>query len=486
MILKYQLPTNHQQMIMDVTIIHEGFSMNALQHNFNMLKWSDSRASSEVLRSYAQSEASNFDWQRHSKMNSISTQTIEDINDVSLTEQTNLAQADQPAQFEPTEQQTATVQRPCLDKPKQHESEFQTLAELVKKSKPDNTSSQTWSDSVEEEEQMKTKATQDSALPEETKQSLLISQELEDHVVSDLLLASIMAHNLHQKKRTDFRVDRLYDSMIAELTYRSDFGPKYKFSGLTDLDHQIALAKELQCNHSYEDIFNWTDGLTNSCQPFCLLNFPPLNINSSTAETDKMADVFLKYVKSVITTSSLRTSQKTKVIDKLKADLISRGYHTTYNWVRLRMKTTQSFQTERTSTLLKKEVKPDYHASRMHKWIETQSSEHKCPPIDERIVDLISNNLSKLVLSNIQAFKDRLPNLPKGIAHFEYFYHLTEEFIKHNKGWMNSNSLTDTSHLKKIERYTRIRFPDTEALSTITILKAILADFRIISKPIIN
>jgi len=447
-----------------------------------MLKWNESRLPSEELRSYALSNASSYEMKIQSHSSTIGTQTESNLLDRQDKTESVSAPATQPTQIELTEQPTASSTEHRATKIKQASNQFETLAELVNKSKPDETSSQLWSDSVEEDEQMKAKAPQESVNKEEN-QAPLISEFSENHLVSDLLLALIMAHNLHQKKRSDFRINRLYESMITELTYRSELGRKYKFSSLTDLDHQISLAKEIQCNHSFDQIFEWSEGSTTNCHPFCLLNFPPLNVNSSTAENDKMTDVFIQYFKSIITSNSLRTSQRLKIIDKLKADLISRGYHTTYNWVHLRMKAVRAFNTERLQSNQKKEAKPEFNTSRMVKWIEQQAPEHKCPAIDERILDLLDNHLSRLVLINIKRFESRLPQLPIGISQFEYFYHLTCEFIKHNKGWTNTNSLTDTGHLKKMERYTRVHFPDTEALQTLTVLKAILSDFRNISKP---
>jgi len=446
-----------------------------------MLKWNESRLPSETLRSYVLSDVSSYEWKIPSNASTDRQSNQPDKQKQADEHKSVSAEATQSTQSESKEMTSATAQATPSSKLQASPNHFGSLAELVKGSKPDAISTQSWSESVEEEEHIAAKAKQESVKTKNDEPNLL-SDNTEDHIVSDLLLAAIVSHNLHKKKRSDFRINRLFEAIVTELTYRSDLGKKYRFSSLTDLDHQISLAKEIQCNHSFEQLFEWTEGNMTNGHAFCLLDFPPLNVNSSNAEDSKIADVLIQYIKSILHSNSIRNEQQKSIFNKLKADLITRGYQTTYNWVHLRMKTVRAYTTQRTSSQIIRKEAPDYNTSRMVKWIEQQAPEHKCPAIDERVLKLLDSNLSRITLNNINQFKSRLPTLPQGISQFEFFFLLTKEFIKHNKGWMNTNSLTDTSHLRKMERYVRVRFPDSEALQITTILKSILSEFRDISK----
>jgi len=475
-ILKFDPPTRHENMVMEVTVIHENYSLNSLQHNFDVLRWMRSRPSSQELRSYATSMSSqcaaSAPYATHS-----ATQTDEDLpkHDLACVSTDEAHQREATSDSDSSLEKVANV---CSTVDTQSVNEDTTSRQLLLSDLFKDTQRSIGMTDLAFPEQRSCQANHISQtqtrLSQSAHQFTELDQQSEDHVVSDLVRAMITVYNLHAKQRTSITMSALIESISTELDRRSSYGNKYKVQSLTSLDHNIALAREIQDQHSYQDLFRWLEYQSISQTEYCLLNSPNLSPVTDDDQQITMARGLTEYIKSILASTSIPPLQGRRIVDKVKADLIARGYPTTYQWIVQRLKTIAEPRSVRSHSISKSSTQSELPEA----WIKKQRPDHACPAIQEDIQNAIDTKLLRVVIDQIRSRGARLPILPEKIQQVEFFYLLASEFIKHNKGWMNSNSLTEVKHLQKIERYVNVRFPDKEALPILHTLRKIIDDFR--------
>lgn len=444
--------------IMEITEIHVSYGIQILQQNLELSNWFPNNQN--INNSSAASEQS------------VSGQ-FDVIMRTSNRRSTTISYSDKASQSETQDYESST---------KSHES-----GAKISKGKEVNISKDTvksWADLISESEDQdikRNKVETDSQKSEESKRSgkqrielpntkKELTRDEQNHLIQDLLMSIKCAYNMHQKLRTNTRLDRLLEALNFELSIKSAKGHNYKPNLKSSLDGEIALSKVIVANHSTNQILEWEKGkqsLLNNC---CILNHEHFRISNLDSSEIRLEDALLEFQKWMNYTLDYSQVQVTKILNSVAFELQREDMYDAYQWS-LNMQRMKSKEGKPVKMVKAKPFIPETPFGPRKKDIPY-------PPIDERYEQFIEHNLQSIINKQLSLPESEPLTMKDGMKLEKYFFILSSEFIKRNKGWRNSNSFTGPNHLDKLIEYSELYLEKSEAYSVFSILQKILINCR--------
>jgi hypothetical protein len=302
-----------------------------------------------------------------------------------------------------------------------------------------------------------------------------ISRSQFAHLINDLMIAIESTQTLTLRGKEYLLTSKLIESLQTEQKARNYHRDDYKPVINPVLDHQIAIARKIQSTHTHVDTSNWYSGTRAKCAKFCLLNFPPLMLSSEISEPTTICSTFLKYVTSVLSRTILHPDDIKDITSELKNRLSERGKPTTYTWVTNQIKIHK---------IQPQKVEPTQNTNVQKIWLKYDQSSHSCPVLKKEIHSYFKSHLDKLIASAITNNDLNELNPPDGFDNTEFLTLLIKEFISHNKGWTNPNSLTKPEQLTKMNQYLDVVIPEDQQKLIFKVMIKVIKDFRSLIKPL--
>jgi hypothetical protein len=467
-LLPYQLvvgyipPPDDISRIIDVTEIHMRYGLDPLQANLESINWMKSRPCSQQSQIYSNPiRAQSNQWSE--QMNSVS----DIIGSNLISEPTNITDPDMESNYSSyiahelhfTQDEEKIL---MSDSPSYSEAASQDVGVTIKDSEPERLVSkndQKFKSEPKVKEQPKLNALE--------KYNAEISRTNRNHLITDLVMIAKTAYNLHATQRDWIKTSQLKESIMYESDLRSKLNAKYKASSNTTLDGNKAFAKEIIAKHSPSEIQEWESGKFTSHGLMCLLNCRFTSLSSEDDESLQLCDELVKSFHAM-TKPNVRNEDFLKiVVDAVKFELSKDGYPSAFEWMRNRAKFLETKKVSRSSTSSVKDVK--------EKVVKTKSP---YPAVDERLINFINTHLQVFVNREIESAEDETPHMADETKLTTFFFKLSSEFLRRNKGWHNENSFTSPQHLAKLEELTGLKSRSSESSLTFSILKRIIDNFR--------
>lgn len=464
---QYNPPEDELSMIIDITEIHTRYGVEQLEANLNLSRWIKARAES-IQGSMNQSSTS--------IRSEIWSEQIEDSNELlnvvgkgSITGDIFFNDSsDSPDEVTGIQDNDTTSGVPLTPEPVNL-----TAAQVVQRS--ETVSEKRVATPIDLNESHK----EGNVTPTLTRPSSVVTasdahnkRENHNHLIQDLAMIAKTAFNLNSLSRGWIRTDELRKSIMFEADVRSRTGDKYIPKFTTDLDGNIALAKEIIARHSTHDIQLWQSGEVNHRKHHCVLNAKLLGVHnnkdvSATLEKD-LVRCFSTAMKAQLDNDETDVS----FYDAIDFELQRQKHSNTFKWIKTQ---SQFILNEKLSS----EESKHSSNSKSKKQIKVKQP---YPAVDQRLTDLINSNLQVVVNKEIEKSSDKLPEMPDETKVQTFVFKLVSEFLLRNKGWLNQNSFTSHQHLMILEDYTGLKSKPSESYLTFLLVKAIIENFREVFK----
>jgi len=389
--------------IMEITEIHVSYGIQTLQQNLELSNWFPNNQN--VNNSSAVSEQS------------ISGQ-FDVIMRTSTRRNATLSYSDKASQSETQDYESST---------KSHESGAKIPKEKKINISKDNIKS--WADLISEPEEQSIKENKvetDSQKSEgskrtdalQTKSSNVkkeLTRDKQNHLIQDLLMSIKCAYNMHQKIRTNTRIDKLLEALNFELSIKSTKGHSYKPNLKSSLDGEIALSKVIVANHSTDQILEWEKGKRSSLDECCILNHEQFKITSLDSTEIKLEDALLEFQKWINYTLEYSPTQVTKILNSVAFELQREDMYDAYQWS-LNMQRMKSKESKPVKMVKAKTFIPET-------LIGFKRKEVPYPAIDEGYKQFIEHNLQSIINKQL-ALPESEPLTMKDETKLEkYFFH---------------------------------------------------------------
>jgi len=489
-ICRYQPPDDQLSKIMDVTTLHTEYGLSSLQYNLEFVYRIKSRPTSEAIHQYARSQSfsTTDDASKFNEESPIEPETeITPIKNVDKDE----------IQFEPmitsplTKEETSsrsvqyrtTSPKPIqlvINESKRKDKEVETYASATASS-PESVSN-TLTEIVQNTQ------TQNLEKDQSQHQYLEIpSPEEENHLIHDLVIAISLAHGMSLKHRTEYRVQKLYECLDTEIETKNRTRENYEPKIFSNLDHPIALARELLMSHTDSEIQSWQQGQQLECVKYCVLNYPPLSIGSHTSENDRLVQTLINYCNSVLIRRNYTSTFKERLNGKVKLALELKGNQLAYNWLQFKFKAIpRTFQSDRRQNQTSRPNLMDYKKQlKLPKVNENNESTttHTCPAVDIELLEMLNSNLTFIINKVISENSYGKITLPDKFSLNNFLSNIVTEFVKHNKSWRNSNSMASVNSLLKASNFAGYQIRSDEAETILWLVSEIVKALRLSIKP---
>jgi len=280
-----------------------------------------------------------------------------------------------------------------------------------------------------------------------------LSPEQERHLVSTLTMAIAVAHATTTKQSLSMKASKLIECLDVEISMKERLRSHYHNQTTTKLDHPIAMARELVSLHSSTEILSWQEGRTLNCSKCCVLNYPPLKSTSIVADNDTLVQTLVNYCSSIANAEFYTQQTKDNIFGKAKIALEQRGNNFAYNWIKSKLRSTNNPSLHaqdgrsKTSTIVSNSKQID--SDSQLRILSPAHGGHKCPAIEQGTLELLSTELDSAVDTALKATNKGQQNFIKSISNHDFIFTIICEFVKHNKSWINPNSMSSTKSLQK-------------------------------------
>lgn len=438
------------------------YGLNMLQTNLESINWMKSRPcspQSQVYSSPIHSESNQWSEQ----MNSIS----DVVNSKLTSDFTNTTDPDLESNYSSyiahglhftKEEEKALMS----DSPSYSEAASQDVGVTIENSKTEKGTSKN-----DQEFKPEPKVKKQSTLSVLERYNTELSRTNRNHLITDLVMMAKTAYNLHASKRDWITTSQLKESIMYESDIRSKLNAKYKASLSTTLDGNKAFAKEIIAKHTPSEIQEWESGKFTSHGPMCLLNCRFTSLSIDDDESSQLCEELIRSFH-MMTRSDVQNKDFIKIVaDGVKFELSKDGYPSAFEWMNIKAKFLETRKVSRSSTSSVKDTGK--------KVVKTKDP---YPAIDERLIDFINTHLQVFVNREIESAEDEIPQMTDETKLTTFFFKLSSEFLRRNKGWHNENSFTSPQHLAKLEELTGLKSRSSESSLTFSILKRIIDNFR--------
>lgn len=474
LVKNYKRPNDNEEAIMAITQLHMQFGLEALQANANFTR---QILTNEYFTTYSMTSAKSTQTDTEETSTQISTESVSD-------RAADKHQASQRGKDESkdTEKVKTTKSNPDKvkasknkeGKPKTKPEPPQSFAKIANIFGRESTAiTQQIESTSKDDEKTPTKG-------EMSKTQLPSAEELE-HLTTEI--ASVLIYSFRSEKEySNARAIMLIEALDKQLEIKARAGIRYIPSNQTELDHPSHLAKELVARHTTEEFTQWERGRPLTTHKQCVLNEPKLASNGNEAGTTRLIEELIRFSSKSLDEYELTPEYGQKVRSLLQSKLDARGYDI-YNWFLTKRRRLQSQQPSRSENMEMKGKLSliDYQKPNKHQKLtsEQETREHKCPPVEEGLLNFLNTQVRGIVETIIDEYEGRLPTLQEGRNLTSTLTHMTNEHIRHNSGWRNKTSMRSIDHLKKLEGYSQLTLKEESRDTILILLMRILTTIRL-------
>lgn len=493
-LLPYEFVCNYQHngdalsVIVDVTELHMTYGIEALQYNFEFLYRVRSRPTSDAIQSRAQSYS----------MSATPNETVNDsvtplspasnnfvVDTIRTTESELKQQGNRTPTGAPnlpglTESSDSINVKSLTDK----------LNDTTLKTNRSYASAVTKESNLEHRSKVKDDSNMlkqyESRNSTDSEESAELTQSDESHLTNDLIMAILVAHAMTNKHQSETRVSKLFECIDTEIGMKERLKQHYVSKRNTNLDHPIALARELIASHSDAEILSWQEGRLIECTRCCILNYPPFSTTSQTVDNDRLVQTLISYCSSILKSKMYKEKERIRLSQKIAITLELRGNIFAHNWLKTKLRSISNiYATKRKDeTSIQQEHKSSLtnHTEDQLRILTPRMNKHSCPPVEQTTLEFLQTHLSTAILKVTKGKELNYSSIPKELTSEDFFFTLITEFVKHNKSWHNPNSLASTKSLLKASEHSGFNIKTTELTNILWLASEIVSILRNESK----
>jgi len=460
---QYVLSEDTVSAIVDITEIHTTYGISALESNFNLLTW---------VRTRSFSRHGSSDLSFAYPVNEQHTGTSNEMNDSSqleaISSQSTVSDGGASISFSDfiTSQLDEDECRRTLDaiQASSVTPSTPTMAEKLSHLREDSPSEKS-----------------DNPIPLKGKGPKIITnfstheistdqdrRNLYNHLVQDLVMMTKTAFNLHAKKRGWIRISSLKESIMYESNMRSRLGNKYSPTFNSELDGNIAIAKEIIARHSIDDIQLWQSDKQTSHGNFCFLNDVMFRLEGLSNDQQRLSEELIRFTFFSLSAHLTEKGSNITLSSLIDFELGKANHPCNIAWIKSQYKFLNSQQESRSSESSTTSRRGD----------PKKVAKEPYPTTDPRLLNYINTHLQVFIVKVINESGNDVPVMSDETKVHTFIFKLANEFLLRNKGWHNENSFTSPHHLEKLEEATGLRSRSSESILTFEILRKTLDAFR--------
>lgn len=264
------------------------------------------------------------------------------------------------------------------------------------------------------------------------------------HVAEDIGRAIAVAYRLHERKMTHLKSGQLSDCVLKELDTKTRTGKFYKPSYSTELNHPISLAKELVATHTEIEILHWQECTNVHEYGYCIFDFLSFSPVTNERTHSPLYRSLIDFGRQIMSSNLISIDERKSIANLAKGFLESKDLPNGYQWFRTQSRQiTQSVNPPRPQ---KGQLKP------------TEIQEHKCPAIDENLLDFLNRTLNDSTTAHLKSKWQSLSTRGDFNQMKIDYANAISEIIKHNTTWRRQGFTVKQDHLEWVQKICKIQF----------------------------
>jgi len=297
------------------------------------------------------------------------------------------------------------------------------------------------------------------------------------HLAEDIALTLATAQNLRKMKRTHMTLEDLRHSIETELETKHKLGKSYIPFNATNLDHPVALTRELIARHSDDQIHCWT---RNAPAPKlhargCLLNYTRSNpFSPNYTENKRLDNYLLLFAKNALDLLLQNKKDQKQFTTAIKFLLAERKMESSFEWL-------QKAPLEK----LFIDDEPLLNTERAKFTIKTHKPEKSdivlketAPPVNKKTRELLNTQLHRVITNTLATEESTLSELPPDHKTIEIITKLIDYIVAHNPRWTSPLFNVSTHMTKQALSHSHLVLPTLEILLMTHGLTEILRTLR--------
>jgi len=311
--------------------------------------------------------------------------------------------------------------------------------------------------------------------------------EIEDHFIEHIVYDITLVLQYVSKMRTpgighNITIENCLTTLEQEFKYLQQHGDKYERKQDAQLNSVIGFTKRVYSIHSTKQLTDWWSNEKHTHQRGCLLLFQKLSRTNSASMSHGLQDSLLEYIQLVLGEKTFSPQSRIKVKDTLLNYLEFQKLTSLWTWYKGE---TLSLRRRQQAKLLES-LKPE--SSNKGKIALTtkqtgRNTRHICPGLTNELEEYANNKLPSVIQRVLQANPTQEIKYPEKMDSTTYFLKLVKEFQSHNKGWMNTNSMTTEKHFRDVENNCEFKTEFQYVFICFKLLQKILEIVRKETKP---
>jgi len=235
-------------------------------------------------------------------------------------------------------------------------------------------------------------------------------------------------------------------NLLRELDIKHKSGDHYTPYFNTELNHPIALAREIVAFHHDDQLTDFQNAKPIRQNDKCILNY----IANYSSDTDRGGEVqLIKYMATYASTQfryfKLGNSNKTKLISYLKATFPPNESDTIWNWFEREVLKSKHPTNIGKSALVNV---PGFTVA------PTRVTDHVCPPLSNQVSTIIEKHLSNDTTFAVESRLMLFPLDQRTDKLIGEIRHVVKEFVHHVPNWESVDCKITAAKLQSLSGYT--------------------------------
>jgi len=263
------------------------------------------------------------------------------------------------------------------------------------------------------------------------------------HLTKDIVRAIACASTMRRMRRHGTKVSDFLRSLRKEVGHKCHSSRQYELTTSTELNHQIALAREIAGSHTTQELTQWESRHTTTpAEVTCLLHFHRFCYVEGKPSNYKLTTALHEYAKSVLTSQQLNNDQRTALVNQVQSQLTARKFTQAYAWFNSYKPNSDKFPAETESQASTSERTASLTTS------NTPRQPHVCPAIRDETDYALEFGLSECITRYFRTNELSI-RVPPSLSATEFLQKVISEVVKHNANWNIQSFVPNEKHITK-------------------------------------